>query len=109
MYFDELQQPEVRKKQFDLHRREFDESDINALTADSKLLAAIDAYGRGLIDLETLKVGVFGDFNANPRDLDFLSFQRLCFAVVHRIREGLISLPPGLELEFPQFYRPRAS
>ena len=108
MKFTELRQPDVKKKMLNLFRREYNEEDIRELTGDRKLLAAIDAYGRNLIDLQELKESVFGDFNANPRDLNFQAFKLLCFEVVDRIRAGLIQIPPDLEKEFADIYHQRS-
>jgi hypothetical protein len=108
MKFTELRQPEVKKKMLNLFRREYNEEDIRELIKDRKLLAAIDAYGRGLISLQEVKESVFGDFNANPRDLNFEAFKLLCFEVVHRIRAGLIRIPPDLEEEFADIYHQRS-
>jgi hypothetical protein len=104
--FTELRQPGVKKKMLGLFRREFDEEDVRELTKDKRLLAAIDAYGKGRIDLMRIKEIVFGDFDANPRDLSFLAFQQLCFEVVHQIRDGLIQIPPDFEEEFAGIYHP---
>jgi hypothetical protein len=104
--FTELHQPDVKKKMLGLFRREYNEDDIRELTNNKKLLAAIDAYGRGLIDLKRVKESVFGDFNANPRDLSFSAFKYLCFEVVRRIQAGLIQIPRGLEEEFAEIYHP---
>ena len=108
MKFAELRQPEVKKKMFNLFRREYNEEDIRELTKDRKLLAAIDAYGRNLIGLWEVKESAFGDFNANPRDLNFQAFKLLCFEVVDRIRAGLIQIPPDLEMEFADIYHQRS-
>jgi hypothetical protein len=104
--FTELRRPDVKKKMLGLFRREFDEEDVHELIKDKRLLAAIDAYGKGRIDLMRVKEIVFGDFDANPRDLSFLGFQRLCFEVVRRIRIGLIQVPPDFEAEFFGIYHP---
>jgi hypothetical protein len=106
MKFTELRQPDVKKKMLNLFRRKHDEEDIRKLIKNMKLLAAIDAYGRGLIDLKRVKESVFGDFNANPRDLEFSAFKHLCFEVVDRIRAGAIQIPVGLEEQFADIYRP---
>jgi hypothetical protein len=106
MKFTEMRRPDVKKKMLNLFRREYDEEDIQELTKNKKLLAAIDAYGRGFIDLKRVKESVFGDFNANPRDLGFFAFQQLCFEVVRRIQAGLIQIPPGFAEEFADIYHP---
>lgn len=106
MKFTEMRQPDVKKKMLNLFRREYDEEDIRELIKNKRLLAAIDAYGRGLIDLQRVKESVFGDFNANPRDLEFSAFKKLCFEIVHRIRAGSIQIPVGLEQEFADIYHP---
>jgi hypothetical protein len=106
MKFSELRRPEVKQKTLDLFRREYDEADISELIKNKKLLAATDAYGKGLISLQQLKESVFGDFNANPRDLSFFAFKDLTFELVRRIQSGRIQIPRNLEEEFKDVYHP---
>jgi hypothetical protein len=106
MKFSEIRSPERKKKILALFKQQFNDEDVEELIKNRKLLAAVDAYGRGLIDLKRLKEYVFGDFNANPRDLSFTAFQRLCFELVRRIQGGLIQLPHNVENEFSEIYRP---
>ncbi|MBR1122935.1 hypothetical protein JQ628_15515 [Bradyrhizobium lablabi] len=106
LMFEELRRPEVKKVVLDLFRRQFDEEDIGKVLADKRLLAAIDAYGRSLIDFRKLKESVFGDCNAHPFDLSFLAFQQLCFEVVRRVKLGTILIPNSFESEFSEIYHP---
>ena len=106
MKFSDFRQPSVKKSMLGLLRQEYNEEDIGELLKNTKLLAAVDAYGRGLIDLKRVKESVFGDFNATPRDLSFLAFQCLCFEAVRQIQAGLIQVPRELENEFAELYHP---
>jgi hypothetical protein len=107
LMFSELRKPDVKKKALNLHRRTYDEKDIQEFIKDRKFLAALDAYIRGgVITFGRMKEIQFGDLNANPRDLSFDAFAELILALVPRIQAGEISLPLGLEEEFPYIYHP---
>jgi hypothetical protein len=103
--FSELLDPTVKKKEFQLYRDEFDETDIQAILADRRALAAFDAY-RTMLPLGRLKTLLYGDLNAHPRDLSFDAFVRLSLVVVERMKRGEIEVPAELRREFPEMHAP---
>jgi hypothetical protein len=104
--FSKLRRPDVKKEAFQFYRQIYDEEDVKDFVENRRILAGIDAYGKGILTLGQMKETLFGDLNANPRDLSFEAFRRLCFDVVPRIQAGTIPIPPGLMEEFPEIYRP---
>jgi hypothetical protein len=106
--FSELRNPEIKKKALQLYRRTYDEEDIQEFIKNRRILAGIDAYGKGVFSFWRLKEILFGDLHANPRDLSFDAFFRLCLEVVPRIQAGIIQIPSSLVEEYPEIYDPPA-
>jgi hypothetical protein len=98
--------PDLKKRALVLFRRTYEQKDIDELIKDRRVLAGIDAYGKGIISFGAMKELVFGDLHATPRELEFLAFHKLCLDVVPRIRAGTIHVPTALEGEFPEIYHP---
>jgi hypothetical protein len=76
------------------------------LAADERVLAAINAYRIGPLTLGQLKIALFGDVNAHPRDLSFDAFRALCAEIIGRIQAQQIAVPANVEMKYPEFYRP---
>jgi hypothetical protein len=106
LMFADLHNPDVKKRALQLYRRNYDENDIQELLKDRRFVAGIDAYGKNLLSHWRMKEPLFGDLNANPRDLELFTFLQLCMEIARRIQAREIDVPPGLEEEFPEFYRP---
>jgi hypothetical protein len=69
-------------------RGSFNEEDIKAVTADSRLLACIDAYGDGRLRFEQVLTRMFGDeVHHYPRDLRYDAF----LALVRKVIEGSLA------------------
>src|SRR5262249_26960970 len=108
LFFSELRVSPMTETLLRREREVFSEEDIESTIANKRLLAGVDAYGKGLITLGDVKERVFGNANFNPSELSFNAFRLLCIEIVNRIHRGIIVVPESYEVEFQDLYRPDA-